>query len=328
MGKEMPLISIIVPIYNVERYVKKSIESIQNQTYKNLEIILIDDGSTDSSGKICDYFSGRDKRIVVRHKENGGQGTARNMGLDICKGEYIAFLDSDDSMEATCIESLYSFMMDENLDISACNCGRYDEEGNLISLFEECYKDFIVDGMEAQRRIWYAECINLAPWGKLYRRELWENIRFAECRYCEDYATMHKIYLYVKRFGYKHEPQVRYLVRKNSSVRSFNELKLLTLDIADETIEYCKKNAPEALDAAIKKAVNMYFHNYLNMPVNKPEYENYYQRIRLFIKKYRWHILMDNRADKKVKVALIISLFGHNITKSVFSWKKRKNILF
>lgn len=328
MEKQLPLISVIVPVYNVEKYLTKSVESIRNQTYTNLEIILIDDGSVDRSGELCDEFCRKDNRIVTRHKENGGQGSARNIGLDICNGEYITFLDSDDIMEVSCIESLYSFLCDEDLEISACNYGRYDEEGNKLSLFEERYEDFIIDGTEAQRRIWYAECINLAPWGKLYKRELWQGVRFAECRYYEDYATMHKIYLYVKRFGYRHAPQIRYLVRKNSDVRSFNQLKLLTLDIADETIEYCKINKPEILDAAIKKAVNMYFHNYLNMPLHDLEYEKYYKRIHKFLKKYRWHVLWDKRADRKVKTALIISLFGHRVTKLIYSWKKKRNILF
>lgn len=208
MDMELPLISVIIPVYNVEKYLERCIESVCNQSYKNLEIILIDDGSTDGSGRICDKKREGDVRIIVYHKENGGQGTARNKGLDLCSGKYITFLDSDDMMESSCIEELYDFLVKNNLDISACNYARYTEDGHMISLFEEKYDDFIVNGIEAQRRIWYAECINLAPWGKLYRKELWKNIRFKECRYYEDYATMHRIYLFVDRFGYMHKPQI------------------------------------------------------------------------------------------------------------------------
>ncbi len=325
---ETPLISVIIPVYNVEKYLVRCIESVCGQSYQNIEIILIDDGSTDRSGQICEDKSKEDNRIIVFHKKNGGQGTARNKGLDLCTGEYITFLDSDDMMEASCIEELYRFLKKNELDISACNYARYTEDGHLISLFEESYDNFIVDGIEAQRRIWYAECINLAPWGKLYKKELWKNVRFKECRYYEDYATMHKIYLFVDRFGYMHKPQIRYLVRQNSDVRTFNELKLQTLDIADEVIKYCEKEAPGAVDAAIKKAINMYFHNWLNMPADKPEYIDYYKRIKEFLKKYRWRALKDKRVNSKTKYALVLSALSYKLTRYIFMKIKENNILF
>lgn len=118
------------------------------------------------------------------------------------------------------------------------------------------------------------------------------------------------------------------MVRKNSDVRSFNELKLQTLDIADETISYCEREAPEAVDAAIKKAINMYFHNWLNMPLDKMECNDYHKRIRDFLNKYRWHVLKDKRVNNKTKYALILSLFSYKLTRYIFMKKKEKNILF
>lgn len=322
------LISVIVPVYNIQKYLPKCINSIITQTYSNLEIILVDDGSTDESGIICDEAANRDLRIKVIHKTNGGQGSARNCGLNICKGEYITFLDADDSMHVKCIEKLYDFLIKEDLDISACNYERYSEEGIFLSTFEDSYENFIISGVEAQRRIWYGECINLAPWGKLYKRKLWDYVRFKECRYYEDYATMHLVYLQVTRFGYLHESQIKYLVRKESDVRSFNRLKLLTLDVADETIYYCEKNCIEALDAAIKKAVNMYFHNLFNMPWNEREYKKFKIRILKFLGRYRWHVLSDKRADNKVKCALLLSMFGCWLPQKIYHYKKKKDILF
>ena len=96
MEIEKEKISVIIPVYNVEKYLKRCLDSVINQTYKNLEIILVDDGSTDNSGKICDEYAKNDKRIIVIHKENGGVSVARNIGLDICTGDYVNFIDSDD----------------------------------------------------------------------------------------------------------------------------------------------------------------------------------------------------------------------------------------
>ena len=113
-----PLISVIVPVYNVEKYLKKCVNSICNQTYENLEIILIDDGSTDNSGLICDELSCKDNRIVVIHQNNGGQATARNMGLSAAKGEFIGFVDSDDWIEPKLYETMLSII--QNHDIAIC----------------------------------------------------------------------------------------------------------------------------------------------------------------------------------------------------------------
>ena len=119
--KNIDLISIIIPVYNVEQYLSRCIDSVINQTYKNLEIILIDDGSTDDSGEICDEYALKDNRIKVMHKQNGGVSSARNEGLDISKGNYIGFIDSDDFIEKDMYEFLYDLLTKNNCDISCCN---------------------------------------------------------------------------------------------------------------------------------------------------------------------------------------------------------------
>jgi len=117
---ETPLISVIVPVYNAEHFLKRCVDSIRSQTYKNFEIILIDDGSTDSSGMLCDNYQALDSRIRVIHKPNGGLSSARNAGLDICSGEYIAFVDSDDYIDSKMYESMLSCLEEENVDICVC----------------------------------------------------------------------------------------------------------------------------------------------------------------------------------------------------------------
>ena len=124
------VVSVIVPVYNVEQYIRKCIESILNQTYNKMEIILVDDGSTDNSGIICDEYSKRDKRIKVIHKINGGLSDARNAGLDICTGDYIVFVDSDDYIKNNMIEMLHKDILEKRADISVCSYF-FDNDGNI-----------------------------------------------------------------------------------------------------------------------------------------------------------------------------------------------------
>ena len=142
----MYLISIIVPVYNVESYLKKCLESIINQTYKNIEIILIDDGSTDSSGKICDDYANKDKRIKVIHKQNGGVSDARNTALDICRGDYIGFIDSDDYIELDMYETLLKFLLNNNLDVAMCSS--YTVKNKQLIRCKN-FKPYILTGKEA-----------------------------------------------------------------------------------------------------------------------------------------------------------------------------------
>ena len=129
MDKEQPLISVIVPVYNVEKYLKKCVNSITSQTYENLEILLVDDGSTDLSGQICNEFEKNDARIKVIHKKNGGLSDARNAGLDRAKGQYYAFIDSDDYIQDNTIEIMLNAVKKNKSEISVCNMIRFLEEG-------------------------------------------------------------------------------------------------------------------------------------------------------------------------------------------------------
>ena len=128
------MISVIVPVYNVEKYLRQCLDSVLAQTYRELEIILVDDGSTDGSGAICDEYATRDSRIKVVHQQNGGLSSARNAGLDLATGEYVAFVDSDDYIHETMLELLYQALVENNADTVICNFERVDEKGDVISV--------------------------------------------------------------------------------------------------------------------------------------------------------------------------------------------------
>lgn len=318
-------ISVIIPVYNVEKYVRKSIKSMINQTYQNLEILIVDDGSTDGCPSICDEFADNDSRIRVIHQPNKGQGAARNRALDIATGEYICYMDSDDSVKPDYIEFLYRQLKENNLDISVCNYELYDESGNLIRkrITGDGYQE--LTGIQAIKSMWTQGIINIGPWVKLYKRELWNDIRFKEC-FSEDFATMHYIFEKAKKVGYSYECKLEYLVRSNSSIRAFQNKKLVMIDIAEENICFAKRY-PELIPAAKQKAASVYFHVLFQLPHQK-EYDYERKRIERLIKDIRLAVLLDKSCIKKTRVALLLSFGGFNLTERLFYKIKKGNKAF
>ncbi len=320
------LVSVIVPVYNVENFLEQSIRSICNQTYKSLEIILVDDGSTDSSGDICDKYAALDNRIIVRHKVNGGQGSARNLGLDICKGDYITFLDSDDYMESSCIEVLISLLQKKNLDISACNYNFVTEDGKVIDKFTKSIGYLQFSGFDALQYMWNDKIINIAPWAKLFKRGLWERVRFKEC-YCEDSASMYLLYKEEIKIGFTDTELVNYVMRANSDVRSFSQKKICMLDIYEDVVKYAEENLPDFLQKASKsKAVAVNFHLLMQLPLEG--YEKEKQRIYRTIKRFRKIVIIDTNARKKTRIACALSIIGFEFTCKVFEFMKKRNPAF
>lgn len=164
-------ISIIIPIYNVKKYINKCIESIINQTYKNLEIILVDDGSTDGSGKICDEFKKEDNRIVVIHKKNEGVSSARNEGLKIATGDYIGFIDADDFIEKDMYLKMINRIKKDNTKMTICNAYLEDENGVQTKNFKSDSQN-IIDSYELMHRIMEDYVFQGYMWNKLYARSL------------------------------------------------------------------------------------------------------------------------------------------------------------
>ena len=234
----MKKISVIVPIYNVEAYLERMLESLINQTYKNLEIILIDDGSTDSSAKICDKYKKKDKRIVVMHKKNEGVSVARNKGLELARGDYIGFVDSDDVISLDMYERLYNNIISTNADISVCSYSTFSKDVDFeykdnIKIFnkEEALKDIISDGI-----------ITNFLWNKLFKSNLFNNIKFPENCIYEDLYVMPKLIEKIDRLCFDYSKLYGYFKRNNSYVNTYNEEKNKNyLNFCDERYTYLSK---------------------------------------------------------------------------------------
>jgi len=212
----MPLISVIVPVYKVEKYLQRCVDSIRAQTYRNLEIILVDDGSPDDCGTLCDRFAVQDERIRVIHKENGGLSSARNAGIDIARGEYLGFVDSDDWIEHTMYETLLSAALRENVKL-VCG-GRYDfSERTGERTVGLCPKrEEVISGEELTRRIFTWNGLDSAAWDKLYHRSLFAAIRYPLGRINEDLPVTYKLAFAAGKAAMVSKPLYNYYHRPGS----------------------------------------------------------------------------------------------------------------
>ncbi len=221
ISSENPLISVVVPVYKVEQYLAKCIDSIRNQTYQNLEIILVDDGSPDSCPKICDDYAKTDSRIKVIHKQNGGLSDARNKGIERATGDYIGFVDSDDYIDEGMYEYLYNLIKENDADISTC--GHFIIENEKKTEF--CSQEtMILDNIGALKLLADEVIVKSHAWNKLYRIKLFvENeIRFPVGRTIEDVATIYKTFYYSKTIAVGNKSYYNYLVRDSSIMNQSN----------------------------------------------------------------------------------------------------------
>lgn len=245
--QKIPEVSIIVPVYNVEKYLQSCIDSILEQTYPNMEIILVDDGSTDQCGSICEENSTLDERIQVIHKENGGLSSARNAGLDIAKGKYVAFVDADDTIHREFIEILLALCEKYECDIAQCDFLTVAEDSLKMPL-NPCQSLIFYTGAQALSAL----CIGKddvkysVAWNKIYRRELFQKIRYPKGRIHEDEFTTYKVLWKARKIVVTNQYLYYYLQRTGSIIRSRYSLKRLDVIAAfRERLEFLKKNGLE-----------------------------------------------------------------------------------
>lgn len=225
------MISIIVPIYNVERYLERCVNSLISQTYKDIEIILVDDGATDNSGIICDKFGAQDERIRVIHKKNGGLSDARNVGIGKSHGEYILLIDSDDYIEQTMCEELIKVAEETKADLVSFREQKVDEETGAIlgSILKETKTIKVMTGYEAGRNYLYGRYIQHSACSKLYKRTLFNQVSFPVGMLAEDYATTYLYVFYSDTVAYYDRILYYYSVRANSIMTQHS--MRLTLDV-------------------------------------------------------------------------------------------------
>lgn len=232
-----PIISIIVPIYNVEKYLPKCIDSILNQTFKEFELILVDDGSLDNSGRICDEYSKKDKRIRVIHKENGGVSSARNVGVESSLGNYIGFVDPDDYIDKYMYQKMIDMCTIKNADIAICKFVR--EINGQISEAKDGFYIRELDNVEGLRECFKGILYRHSLCNKLFKKKCFEGIRFPEGRIHEDLSTTYRLLANSNKSVYINYSGYIYVKRENSILTStFNEKRLQAFEGWKEILEF------------------------------------------------------------------------------------------
>lgn len=257
-----PLVSVIVPVYNVEKYLREAVESVIHQTYKNLEIFLVDDGSTDNSGAICDDYCTLDDRIKVIHKPNGGLSSARNAAMGIMRGEFVFFLDSDDVASATAIDTYVKLCIAHNADVAMGNLYEFynDFQACPNAYSEEiiCYSKF-----DALKSMFMNDKLRHCAAGPLFKTFLWKDIRFPEGKLYEDHATVFYVVSQANKVVYYNGTMYYYRVRSNSITRSpVTEKDLELLDINDEVATAMSESYPDLKPYILRMTMEIYLKLY------------------------------------------------------------------
>lgn len=273
------LVSVVVPVYNVKDYLRCCLNSIIQQTYSNIELILVDDGSTDGSEMICDEYSKLDSRIKCIHQENQGLSAARNIGIENAEGEYIAFVDSDDYISPLYVETLLEHIITNDADISICS---------KLDVYDDSAVDSNVNDSIDSQVFSNKECIiasysgteykgiNAVAWGKLYKTSLFIDnaIRFPIGKLNEDIYTTYKLYYYSNKIVYLDRPMYFYRKRSGSIMsglqKDFSEKNMMVLEGTEEAIRfYFDKNEEELATLAVNYHLRLEFGLYYKLIKNR-----------------------------------------------------------
>ena len=234
------LVSIIVPIYNTQKYLDQCVTSILSQTYRNLQIILVDDGSPDNCGKICDEYAKKDSRIKVIHKQNGGLSDARNVAIDIAKGEYIAFVDSDDCVAKNIYEVLYKNLKENKADISIANYYRFENEEEIVEASQE-EKVTVYNRDEMFEHMYDDYLLTVVAWNKLYNKKLFSKLRYPKNKVIEDAAIIHYLIDQSTNIVMTNLQLYYYYQRENSIINTPKFVLLDELDFLYDRVNFFEK---------------------------------------------------------------------------------------
>lgn len=308
---EKPLISVIVPAYNVEKFIGKCIDSILRQSFKDFEVLLIDDGAKDSTPEICDACAKKDSRIKVYHKENGGLSDARNYGIDRMQGKYVTFIDSDDYVDSGYFEYLYGLITQEE-DIQIAICGKKSvREDENASPDPETFHE-IITGERAVQKMLCGHGSGHSAWGKLYSADLWKTVRYPKGKIYEDYATTYRLMALVDKAAWGNAAMYFYVQHIESIMHQKCSRRSLSLvDIADEETEFIVKKWPALKQEALARKVTSELkclQNILN--AKNEEFDDYKQKIVEDVRRHKGELLASKKVALKTKIKIIALLLG------------------
>ncbi len=312
------LVSIIVPVYKVEKYLSNCIESILLQTFKDFELILVDDGSPDNCGKICDDYARKDSRIKVIHQENGGLSVARNSAIDIAMGDYLTFIDSDDFVLPHYLEKMVNASLVNGADISVCGIVRCSSSDSLADIAEDSTKNdvevFVDDKMDV---FFTTKKINTTAWGKLYRSFIFKTVKYPVGKYHEDVLTIYKtIHLANKVVVCNYQG---YVYRKNEESivnESYSPKKWHAIEACVERAGFIERNYPKQKKYAYRSIVYYCNQILISMAKSRVNDKDSFARLQKLYRKYLWYYIFHKSAFLG-KCFALISFVNVKITYSL-----------
>ncbi len=322
----MEKISVIVPIYKVEKYLVTCVESIIKQDYSNLEIILVDDGSPDRCPQICDDFMKKDNRIKVIHKENGGLADARNVGIKYATGEYIAFVDSDDFVMENFISSMYENLKKYKVDIACCGFYKYYNELNIIdNNFVGIEQKYSCN--EALKYLNIIGYFGYGSWNKLYKKQLFKDIEFPKNKKSEDVFVMHKIIFNAKNGIYYSSIPKYYYRQREGSITCSNDINMDVLDAIEENYRFYKENKIDmAIPYIVQYLAFVYIGVYNTIMCRKND-KNKMKELRDRVLLLKPNIIYDELSRSR-KIQLYLFLHSkrlYNLIFKMFDRKRKQN---
>ena len=307
-----PLVSVVIPVYNVEPYLHECVKSVVEQTYTNIEIILVDDGSTDNSGTLCDEFALSDSRICVFHKKNGGLSDARNYGIRQSHGSLISFIDSDDYVSSDYIMHLYQALIRGKADIATTSICIF-HDGELPKEHKHSTEVFhVYDACDALEDMLYMRHLEPNAFPKIYKRELFDTIQYPVGKLYEDIATTTKLIDKAGKIAYLDEKDYYYRIRPNSiQTASFNPKKLDLLDQLNIVKSIVQTKYPNVINAYYSKEQSALFNLRMNMnPDDTKEMPGIADDLWSGIKSNRISVLKDREARPDARIASLLSFLG------------------
>lgn len=313
-----PLISVVVPVYRVEKWLHRCVDSLLMQTFRDAEFILVDDGSPDRCGAICDEYAARDDRVRVIHQNNRGLSAARNAGTALAKGRYITFVDSDDWVEPDFLEQMYAVQSSTNADVVVCGY-RIEPEGTLLGQVDaepECFS-----AEKALEALCYQKSMETSAWAKLYRTADARRFLYPEGRLFEDIATTYKFFANAERVAVCGRALYHYWQHPDSIMAaSFRESRFDALTGADELYAFIAQRYPRLERAACCRRFSCYCQVLLMMP--EQGYEKERKRIWKVLRSSRKQVLLDGNARRKNRAAALLCYGGEKMLR--FAWVGRR----
>ena len=307
------IISIIVPVYNVENYLERCVESILKQTYTNFELLLINDGSTDQSGDLCDQLALRDQRIRVIHKENGGLSAARNTGIDHASSDLIGFIDSDDYIDADMYETLYRQLRESNADLSMC--GHYDVFHQIPEKQVSEIKTWNLSSEEAIKMVMEAKVLSVTAVNKLYKKELFNHLKFEVGKIAEDAFIMIRLLDQCQKVAATNEKKYYYVHREYIITTQKFSLKFLNvIEAYEQNANIIREHYPAIADVATMRLNWAYFYVLDRLLIDSDFKDKLLEdKLINYLKQNRVNILRDARFTNARKISFLALLFSRKL---------------